>query len=315
MKKLILKLSILACVLGLATDVSAKYRGDLNGDDRVDLADMVYLAKAIKAGSTDVALDINISGSVDDYDLQKLADIIISGTLTEEGGLNVGIGGWDDTGEDYGGTVKALVVTSRSSQDIQLYLQDARSEDEYGNKSIEFGFKGGTDTPCAFLIKMEIPDLDFNSNRMVVLDEYVLSNHNLFGSPSIVWTEKDDWHGNVLVFIIFSSDLVPMSLSEGKLGRIYYSCAENYHQSARFEDCQVLFDGDSEVVTLPSHWSEYINFSNVKLITDSFEDAPCDIYTPSGVLVRKGIIPSDVDNLPPGLYIVNQRGKTTKLLK
>ncbi len=316
MKKLIYIISLFSLWAG-AFDASARYKGDLNEDDRVDLADMVYLAKAIKAGSSDKALDVNASGKVDDYDLQKLADIIISGKLTEDSGMNVGIGGWDDSGEDFGGAVKAPALTPTSSQDIQLYVRDARSEDENGNKSIEFGISGGNKTLSAILVKIKVPDLDFDSNKIIELDNAVSGTHKLYGTPAYVSREIDEWpwHENLVTFIIFSKDLATISLKDGKLGRLFYSCGSNFYDSLTFEDCQVYCEGDSEVVTLPSHSSDYIDFSSVESIKDFEDNAPCDVYTSNGVLLKKATTLPDIHSLRPGLYIIRQGHKTTKLLK
>ena len=48
------------------------------------------------------------------------------------------------------------------------------------------------------------------------------------------------------------------------------------------------------------------------VITD---DAPCDIYTTNGKLLKQSVPTSDIRKLDRGLYIIRQRGKTTKLLK
>lgn len=55
-------------------------------------------------------------------------------------------------------------------------------------------------------------------------------------------------------------------------------------------------------------------------VTDAVEgiiadDAPCDIYTTNGKLLKKAVPPSEIQHLDRGLYIILQGGKTTKLLK
>ena len=45
------------------------------------------------------------------------------------------------------------------------------------------------------------------------------------------------------------------------------------------------------------------------------EDAPCDIYTTNGKLLKQSVPTSEIRKLDRGLYIIRQRGKTTKLLK
>lgn len=123
---------IIALVTLILTAISSqaagrRYKGDLNGDDKVDLADMVFLAKAIQAGSADKSYDVNLSGKVDDYDLHALANIILSGKLVEDSGFNVGIGGWNDTGEDFGGTVNAPAFRgTRSAESTRFYIANPK---------------------------------------------------------------------------------------------------------------------------------------------------------------------------------------------
>lgn len=62
-------------------------RGDVNGDDKTDIADVVALTNAIIAGTTDLKYDINGDNQVTDDDITELVDIIMSDTEdTEEPG-------------------------------------------------------------------------------------------------------------------------------------------------------------------------------------------------------------------------------------
>lgn len=45
------------------------------------------------------------------------------------------------------------------------------------------------------------------------------------------------------------------------------------------------------------------------------EDAPCDIYTIDGKLIKKDVLATEIQNLDCGFYLIRQRGKTTKILK
>ncbi|MBD5263148.1 MAG: hypothetical protein HDS39_03645 [Bacteroides sp.] len=45
------------------------------------------------------------------------------------------------------------------------------------------------------------------------------------------------------------------------------------------------------------------------------DDAPCDIYTTNGKLLKQSVPASEIQNLDRGIYIIRQRGNTTKLLK
>lgn len=474
----------------VAFDASARYKGDLNGDDRVDLADMVYLAKAIKSGSADKALDVNASGNVDDYDLHRLADIIISRALTEEGGLNVVIGGWDDTGEDYGGTLNAPALTTRSADQTRFYLRNPKSEGD-GKYSMEFGISEGSDAPCAVFYNIRLPrELSFDRSKMVELENSISATHSLYGSPKFKRENEDDeWSEYSLSFIVMSPDLKGLPSAVGKLGKIFYTPGDCWG-SPVFSNCQIALPESDGCVYLEEHWADYNgNFKPVEVssvwfdqtemnliegdegwlvvyiapgdatdktlvwsssnenvavvstsedgrnatvkaikegeatvtatssngktatcnvvvsareikmesiildaeelaliigdshqfiatvypeettypdlewwvddesvasidqnglvkmiaegnttvhvrsvkwqeieatcrlnVTDAVdaiidEDSPYDIYTPAGILIKKGIKPSEMDNLPPGLYIIHQKDKTTKLLK
>ncbi len=294
MKKLILKLSILACLIGLSFDVQARYRGDLNGDDRVDLADMVYLAKAIKAGSTDKALDVNASGSVDDYDLQRLADIIISGKLTEDSGMNVGIGGWDDSGEDFGGTVKAPAINTRSGEETRFYMrnQKAESTDHF---SMELGISDGNEGPSAIFFNISLPkEMEFDKSRMIELENSISATHKLYGTPKFIKENEDiAWSDYALRFIIMSPNLTALPEAVGKLGRIYYSVDECYG-SPKFSNCQIAMTNRDGCTYIDEHWAGYGGtFRPVDVSYIHFDQSEVSLTEGDEILLNANIEPWD----------------------
>ena len=393
---------ILTLCAAVAFDASARYKGDLNGDDRVDLADMVYLAKAINSGSADKSLDINASGSVDDNDLQRLADIIISGKLNEETGMNVGIGGWEETDEDFGGTVKAPAFTTRSAEETRFYMRAPRSEGD-GRYSMEFGISEGNEAPAAVLFNIRLPrEMRFDGSEIVVLDSSIASSHKLYGTPKFVKeNEEDEWSACSLRFIVLSPELFACPSPIGALGRIFYSVDDCFGEPTMV-NCQIASPVSGECVDISEHQGDYYgNFKPVEIqiqsitldveelslevgdthqfiatvlpaeatypelewwiddetvatvdqnglltmvgegsttvhvrsvrwpdieatcrlnVTDAVDgiiadDAPCDIYTTNGKLLKQSVPASEIQNLDRGIYIIRQRGNTTKLLK
>lgn len=313
MRNFIFIISIVSLWFG-AFEAEARYSGDLNGDDRVDLADMVFLANAIKAGTDDKLCDINTSGKVDDNDLQTLADIIISGILKEDGGFNAGIGGWDEDGEDYGGSVKAPAFSTRSAEETTFYIKNPKMEGSVDKCSVEFGISKASEYVSAILFNIELPrNLEFDSTSLVELNGSLLNGHILYGKPKI--SESDNSSCKFLRFIVFSSDLAPLNDKEGSLGHIFYSYKDgNVSDSAIFSDCQILTSENKEVVTLPFHQSWGILW-DAEVDGIAADESLCDIYDLSGTLLRKGIETKDLELLEKGLYIILQGSKRTKFLR
>ncbi|MDE5870596.1 MAG: Ig-like domain-containing protein [Muribaculaceae bacterium] len=273
----IIPLILTLCTV-FALDATARYRGDLNGDDRVDLADMVYLAKAIKAGSTDKSLDVNASGKVDDFDLQKLADIIISGKLNEDSGMNVGIGGWDDTGEDFGGTVKAPAFTTRSTDETRFYMHNPKSEgnDQY---YMELGISDGNEAPAAILFNIHLPrEMSLGAVGPIDLDPSISSSHRLYGTPKFIMENEDDeWSARMLRFIILSPDLNALPVAVGKIGNIHYSVSDCWGEPY-FKNCQVAGVGGVDCIEIPEHWGGYSgNFMPVELSSVWFDQTEMNL--------------------------------------
>ncbi|MCM1296065.1 MAG: Ig-like domain-containing protein, partial [Muribaculaceae bacterium] len=272
MKKITIILMLVAMAAGMAS-AAGRWRGDLNGDDRVDMADMVYLANAIKSGSSDKDCDLNTSGRVDDHDLDALANIILSGQLTENSGLNVGIGGWDDSGEDFGGTVGAPARrTTRSAESTRFYIGNPKMTD--GKCSIDFGIEEGDVAATGFLFNIRLPrELSFDENNIVSLNESVFSGHRLYGKARIL--QPDEWGDKILRFIVFSKDLNPLKITKGVLGQLHYGCSNDDTMGYTFEECQVIASGSNNVITPESsgnwiHWKP-IEVSSIWLDTGDRE--------------------------------------------
>lgn len=279
MKKLILLISIFVLNVVGEFDASARYKGDLNGDDRVDLADMVHLAKAIKAGLNDTDLDVNASGKVDDTDLHSLADIIISGKLTEDSGFNVGIGGWDETGEDFGGILKSPAFSTRSSYRTRFYMSNPTLEgkDIY---SMEFGISEYIETPAAIFLNIELPtEMKFGASGIVELSPEISSTHQLYGTPRFHREEEEnEWSNYCLSIIIFSSELSAFPESVKQLGKIYYG-GGNYWGGPYFMNCQVV-SSSGECSDIEEHRGEYWgNFTTDEVVEIEYINLDPEILT------------------------------------
>ena len=284
---------ILTLCAAVALDASARYKGDLNGDDRVDLADMVYLAKAIQSGSTDKALDVNASGSVDDYDLQRLADIIISGKLTEDSGMNVGIGGWEETDEDFGGTVKAPAFTTRSTDNTHFFMNNPQAESD-GHYSMEFGISEVDVSPVAILFNIILPsEMRVDTSRIVELDADVTTTYKLYGTPQFIKENSDfPWSDNILRFILISPELDQLPNSKCRLGRILYSIGECF-STPKFVNCQVA-SSDGRCIDINEHLGDYSgNFKPLDVSSVVFDITEFDLMEGDMLLLWAYIDPWD----------------------
>lgn len=236
---------------------AGRYRGDLNGDGRVDLTDMCVLAKAINSGAADASYDINNSGMVDDNDLHVLANIIISESLTEEG-LNVGIGGWDDDGTDYGGAVGYRAPMKSVAEETNFYLRNACAE-KSGGYSVEFGIDNTSDGLCAILFNIIVAnETSFDISKMVELSGNIIDGHALYGKPVVV---KKLWEDTRIRFIVLSPDLKPLKNTSGALGRIYYDTDSYSDRDPYFQACQVLTSGGSVAEFVHDHNSGSFEWS------------------------------------------------------
>lgn len=304
-------LYILLLTSALTSQAAIHYKGDVNKDGMVDLADMATLASAIKAGNSDKAFDLNVSGKVDESDLHFLADIIISGKLIEDTGFDVGIGGWDDDGEDYGGTLGAPARKASDAVQTRLYIRNPKRMDTGNCYSIEFGVSEGTELPVGFLINLSLPGkLSMDAGSYVQLSSQLRDNYKIYGTPIL----KQDWEGNhVARFIIFSQDATPSQMATGVLGQISYAVDKCYGRY-QFKQTQMYFsDG---LTTLPEH-EQYIQWgaTDDSGINSVNMDTKSNIYSIRGEKLLEDASATDIDNLDAGVYIVIQDGRSTKIIK
>ncbi len=263
MSRYFLILYFLSVCLG-SVSATTRYKGDFNGDGKVDLADMVTLVSAINDNRTDNTFDLNVSGKIDDADLHMLADIIITRKLTEDTGFNAGIDGWDETGDDYGGTVGAPKRKTRASG-TRFFVNNASFDFAEGHPYAEFGMDAASQPICGILYNIELPET-FASHVTGVVKLYEnQTNHVLYGTPVI--------SGRILRFILFSPQLMTIGNSDSPLGRFNYEGRETYG-CFRLFDCQVVSPGAAvSAVTIPAHSSESKDWNVVPVSSLSLDTA------------------------------------------
>lgn len=259
---------VIICLLLLGVgslSAATNYKGDLNRDGKVDLADMVVLANAINEGKTDKTLhDINASGSVDDADLHALANIILSEKLTEDTGLNVGIGGWEDGGEDFGGSVGA---PSREPQtaETQFYIEGPKYDKDKSLTYVDFGIQSPSDNLSAILFNICVPnEVVFDAGKYAMLYSELLPGHAIYGTPVV---NKDSEWGKRLRFIVFSPKLEAIGNVSAPIGRLIYTVPQNdVYGSVEFKDCHIISKGSANIQDIPIH-NSWIDNWNLKLIS------------------------------------------------
>ncbi len=291
MKKILTLITIIALWSGVAP-AAGRYKGDLNADDKVDMADMVFLANAIKNGTSDKDCDINSSGKVDDHDLDALANIIISKTLTENDGFNVGIGDWDDSGEDYGGTVNAPAYPgTRSAEATRFYIDNPKEDGDDDKYSIEFGIEEADVTASAFLFNIKLPnELSFDENNIVTLNESAYNGHRLYGKPKI--QQPDKWGDKILRFIVFSPDLNPVNITKGVLGQLHYNCINEGGHVYEFSECQIV-TSESNNVVVPEISNYWTHWKPVAVGSVTLNPSYIDVYVNEEYEIRTDIQPWD----------------------
>lgn len=256
------------CLLSLTVGSisgATRYKGDLNNDGKVNLADMAVLANAINEGKTDKNLhDVNASGNVNNNDLHALANIILSEKLTEDTGLNVGIGGWEDDGEDFGGSVGASTRGTRTMDDVRLYIEGPKSDLEKSLTYVDFGIEPSSEGVSAILFNIQVPnDVVFESGKYAMLYNELIPGHAIYGTPVI--KQDSEWEKR-LRFIVFSPKLDAIEES-APIGRLVYSTLnETGGNSVSFKNCQVISKGSATMEEIPEHGS-WINSWTPKLIS------------------------------------------------
>ncbi|MDE5849111.1 MAG: Ig-like domain-containing protein, partial [Muribaculaceae bacterium] len=226
---------------------------------------------------------------------QKLADIIISGKLTEDSGMNVGIGGWEDDGEDFGGTVKAPAINTRSAEETRFYMRNPKSEGD-GRYSMEFGISEGNEAPAAILFNIRLPrEMSFDESKTVVLDPSVAATHKLYGTPKFIKENPgDEWNDDhVLRFIVMSSDLSVLPVSTGKLGSISYIVNDCWGEPY-FKNCQVAMPVSGGCTDIPEHGGDYSgNFKPIEVSSVWFDQSDMTLTEGDEGLLFANIDPWD----------------------
>ncbi|MCM1356283.1 MAG: Ig-like domain-containing protein [Staphylococcus sp.] len=292
---------IASFVVGLGSlSAATRYKGDLNNDDRVDLADMMILAKAIIGGNTDKDIhDLNTSGNVDDMDLHYLADIILSEKLLPNTGLNIGIGGWDDSSEDFGGSVGAPIRPGNSRVSRSAALSFTLTQPAYdfsrGLPYTNLGLDGNSDNNCGILVNITLQyDMTMPSSDMIVLpDELQNQGFKLYGTPRV--TTENAYP--TLRFIVFSPTLSPMPVGEVNLGKLYFNNRENCYGNANFSKCHIVNINGNDT-PLPDQSSQFYEWfvRPITAISIDMSSIPEEIHVNNHFSLKVGITPDNATN-------------------
>lgn len=217
-------------IIALSSDIlNGTYKGDINADGNISLADMIALSSDILNNAAyNSARDLNGDKKIDDADLQELARIILNNIKNQQGGLDIGIGDWEDGGE-FGGTVGApeerFNPASRAAASGNIFSISEIKLDEERNKyyfDINLSEQNGT-VYCSAIVNISLPgnldfSLDGNNNPLVVChaDDQISRSHSLYGKPTL---QSD----GSLRFIVFNNRLTDFSQASGSIARIYVS--------------------------------------------------------------------------------------------
>lgn len=243
--KSIISLTLLLCGFSSATAVT--YKGDLNGDGKVDMADMAEWSryKASATGSIDSKYDLNNNEKLDDSDLEIIANLIINMKLTENSGVNVGIGGWDDDGKDYGGTVGGAVnlVASRAAEDFRLEAGRLYFDNDNGYIVRSMNVYEGSSI-AGLLVDIRLSWGVTINPESIKLSPERIKDHRVYGTPVITSRENDDTKH--FRFIIYSPSLAKFN-GDGELFSFSYQKEpESWDDSMKLWDCQAISGANSE---------------------------------------------------------------------
>lgn len=214
MKKVFLLL-LLSVVTVFAYADDTKYKGDINDDGEISLADMVKLASNILNNvAYNSVHDLNNDKKVDDADLQQLADIILNNIKSPQGGLDVGIGDWEDGGE-FGGVVGARGIQSSPFTPFSI------SETKFDGNKYYFDVnlsEQNNNLFCSAIINIKLPsNLNYcvdNGNNPIIECGAITANHRVYGKPTL---QKD----GSLRFIVFDNELTSFKQATGSIARVY----------------------------------------------------------------------------------------------
>lgn len=224
MKKIYLSL-LLSLIATFAFADNNRYKGDINNDGEISLADMIKLASDIINNVTyNPTHDLNNDQKIDDVDLQQLANIILNNIKSPQSGLDVGIGDWEEGGE-FGGSVgvRRRVPTSSARFSISAIKFDENSNKYYFN--IDLPEQNNT-VFCGAIINIKLPQnlsfcLDNVQNPIVecAAEECITDNHKIYDKPTL---QKD----GSLRFIVFNNQLNDFKQAAGTIARVYVTSQE-----------------------------------------------------------------------------------------
>lgn len=283
-------MTMVALIASVEASVAAiHYKGDFNNDGKVDMADMVVLAKAIDSGNADKGYDINASGKVDDNDLHTLANLILNKTLIKDDGLNIGIGDWDDSGEDWGGIVRAPELKTGSVAQVS-FMGNLRYDYPNDRPYVEFGLEDTSEDLCGMLLNIELPygvSVDENSPIEISGTTDLFDGHKMYGVPVI----KRDNNNQTIRFIIFSPKLKAFKQHHGIIARLYHT-GEGWGDLS-FNECQSVaaVTGNAETLEQASVFIGEWRYNKINSIAIEQESVPEKVDVGDQFQLRAGIEP------------------------
>lgn len=238
---------------------AVNYRGDFNRDSKVDMNDMSMLASAIKEGNADTKFfDINADGVVDDRDLQVLANVILTKSLVEDNGVNVGIGGWGDGGE-WGGTVgvpKRIGQRNDIGDGISFH---AENKYDYAENITWTEIYLDTKEPVSgVLIDFGVPAWDsFIMDEKSVEPIVMTTDHRMYGKMARITEEDSPWVKYRVM--LFSPTFAPFEPDGKPILKFRYK-KEDWAEGRwmPFEGCQAVLPVSGKVADIPHSGTELV---------------------------------------------------------
>lgn len=267
-----------------ATDIE---KGDVNDNGEVSVED-VALLRDIVLGKQNTSLsssvtDINGDGVLSITDVTRLIKYLKE---REEGGLNVGIDGWDESDEDYGGTVKAPRIL--------------RSVARIDEKTFEMDLSLSSDVEInGFQLTLNLPEglelVEYSSGIYGFLESRNAESHILYNGEQpadgklmfLAYSDDNDLFtgcsGDIMKFKIKAmNDSVPANCD------VTVSSIEMSDK-----DCNAIRPSDFVVTGL-----ENVNIGESETVVD--------VYSLNGAKVKaKEPIKDSTKGLPSGIYIIN----------
>lgn len=293
MKRLISAFSLMI-MISVSAPAATSYKGDFNADGKVNMADYALLAKGVVDGNSNAAFDLDLSGKPDIADLHILANLIINEELIEDNGLNIGIGGWDDSGEDWGGAVYAPSRrgVTRASYDISSDLSNLYYDFDSKQAKADL-ILNGADSPSAILVNFEMPKGALRENDYISLCESSLcTDATIMGIPKIL--PLDDRY--CLRFIVASPSMNRLRKGDNRnLVTLNLSEKDEFYNVA-IGNCMAVMAGDNQPFETSKrnfydiYW-KFIPVSSISFENDLIECSPGDV-----IYIYPRILPENATN-------------------